>query len=144
MATIETLPAHLNTLSPTDWEKLFSLLPEIAATKEFGWFKGGEKREDGTVTFPYQVQAEIVNKTVKAITSLDIMPVFDWMKWAEGIQMLNDENYDYSKQDAVTLCKLFTVAIRGDRFNEGFLVDIFQQGVMSEIIRALQKRVQEQ
>ena len=46
MIELENLQEHLKSLKADDWERLFSLLPEIEATKKFGEVVG----------FPFLVQ----------------------------------------------------------------------------------------
>ena len=45
---------------------------------------------------------------------------------------------DFNMLDTVTLCKLFTVIIRTDHFNEGFLIGNFADDTIQKVIFALQ------
>lgn len=139
MIELEKLQEHLSTLTTNDWNKLFSLLPEIETTKKFGEVKGGEELENGSFTFPYWSSSEIVNKVFQIIHELDIVPAFDWTSWAEGKSILNDQDFNYSKLDTITLCKLLTTIVRTDRFNDGFFVLNFENGVILKIIKAIKQ-----
>ena len=137
MAELEELPNHLSKLKPEDWNKLFNLIPEMEATKKFGELIIDQKGKDGVFQFPYYVNDEVVDRFIDIAYKLGIVPDFDWMDWKEGKKFLNNPKHDFTKLDAITLCKLLTVIIRADRFNEGFLVQNFQNGVIPNIINAL-------
>lgn len=141
MIDLELLPKHLATLRPDDWAKLFELLPIIERTKKFGEVKGGEKLEDGSMTFPYWNSSEIVDKTFDVIGELNLKPIFDWTTWREGKSILNDDHFNYSKLDTITLCKLFTLIIRADRFDDGVMISCFENGIFTEIIKGLKKNI---
>jgi ADP-ribosylglycohydrolase len=141
MIDLEQLQKHLATLRYGDWAKLFDLLPVIERTDKFGEVKGGEKLENGFMTFPYWNSSEIVDKTFDVIDELNLNPIFDWTSWKEGKSILNDNYFNYSELDSITLCKLFTTIIRADRFNDGFMISCFENGIFSKIIKGLQKNI---
>jgi hypothetical protein len=138
---LSKLPEHLRALKSEDWAKLFDLLKESSSVKQFGELKGMEKLQQENSTFPYYINAAVVDKFLKVVRELDIVPDFDWPGWKEGKEILNDEMQDYEKLDEVTLCKLFTVIIRSDRFNEGYLAGSFNDGTVQKIIGALKNKV---
>ncbi len=139
MIELEKLQEHIRTLTTNDWDGLFSLLPEIEATKKFGELKSGEKLEDGSLIFPYWSSSKIVDKVFELIHELDIVPVFDWTSWDEGKSILNNQDFNYSNLDTITLCKLLTTIVRADRFNDGFFVLNFENGVIPKIIKAIKQ-----
>lgn len=138
---MEKFSEHLKTITPEDWEKLFSLLPQIENSKKFGEERDGTIH-DGALTFPFWVPYAIVDKTFNIISKLDICPIFDWTSWEEGETILTTKDFDYSKIDTITLCKLLTTIIRADRFNDGFLICCFEDGIMTQIIKGLKNNVQ--
>lgn len=119
--------------------RLFSLLPEIEATKKFGEVEGGEQTEDGSFTFPYWSSSEIVDKVFQLIHELNLVPAFDWKSWDEGKSILNNQDFNYSNLDTITLCKLLTTIVRADRFNDGFFVLNFENRVIPKIIKAIKQ-----
>jgi len=143
MIEIEKFSSYINLLSLKDWERLFTLKQEIKATKKFGTLCGNEKVDSGVFTLPYWQRSEIVEKTVNVISSLQLTPVFDWGAWSEGKDILFNGNFDYNTLDTITLCKLLTTLIRADRFNEGFLISCFQNGIVLKIIIALENNVKQ-
>ena len=141
MIELEKYYAHIQSLKPNDWNRLFELLPKIEATEKFGEWKGGEELDDGSFTMPYCEWNEIIREVVHTFNELNLLVKFDWVNWTEGKTILNNKDFDYSKLDTVTLCKLFTTIIRADRFNEGGLILCFNNGIVSNIIKAMQQNI---
>jgi Family of unknown function (DUF6508) len=139
MSELENFQEHIRKLTTNDWDRLFSLLPEIEATKKFGEVKGGEQLENGSFTFPYWSSSEIVDKVFHLIHELSLVPAFDWTSWNEGKSILNSQEFNYSTLDTITLCKLLTTIVRTDRFNDGFFVLNFENGVIPKIIKAIKQ-----
>lgn len=141
MIELEKLSEHIESITPDKWYTLFELLPEMERTKKYSELKGGEKIADKTYLMPYIEPSEIVSKFHTIIYKLDLVPVFDWSVWEEGRTILKDEDYDFNQLDIITLCKLLTVIVRADRFNEGFLVSNFENGIVPKIINAIKEKV---
>src|SRR5277367_3982348 len=106
MVKQENLSTHLASLTPAQWNSLFSLLPQIKASKKFGRLVGAQKMNDGSFTFPYWSEDEIVSRFFNTSYMLGIVVVFDWSAWQDGIDILNNPNTDYTEYDLPTLCKL--------------------------------------
>src|SRR5690606_4718605 len=139
MIELEKLQEHIQKLKTSDWDRLFMLLPEIEATRKFGEVKDGEKLKDGSITFPYWNSYEIVGTVFHLIHELNLIPNFDWTSWDKGKAILKSQEFDYSDLDTITLCKLLTTIVRADRFNDGFLVMNFENGVVAKIIKAIKQ-----
>ncbi|HMP31548.1 MAG TPA: DUF6508 domain-containing protein [Saprospiraceae bacterium] len=137
MIDLDNFDLHLLSIIRSDWFKLFDLLPEIEAAESFGTLKSGQVQQDDTISFPYWEASDLVDKALQQIFDLKLMPVFDWAAWDEGKSLLKNPTFDCTSLNTRTLCKLLTVIIRADRYNEGFLVTNFENGVMLKIIRAL-------
>src|ERR1035437_6185406 len=135
MIDLEKFPKHLSSLYKSEWDKLFNLLPEIEHTGSFGKISSSEK------TFPHWDSSEMVDKTLNVIYELNLLPNFDWSKWKKGRFILNDINSNYEKLDTITLCKLLTIIIRSDRFNEGFLISCFEKNIVAKIVRGLKDNI---
>ena len=141
MTNIKDLPQYLKTITTAQWKALFTFIPEIESTEIFGTTGGGERLEDGSLTFPYWIEAEVVKKTSNELFKLDILPVYDWMKWDEGRSLLNGYT-DFKALDVISLCKLLTIVYRLDRFSEGTIVHYFKSGVMLKILQALKHTIE--
>ncbi|HZG01149.1 MAG TPA: DUF6508 domain-containing protein [Chitinophagales bacterium] len=133
MTPLEELPEHLATLKPTDWQRLFDLLPQIESGKAFLQVAPQPN------TFPPFYNADITDNVIGVCYELGIVPSFDWTTWREGMTILQRSETDFTALDVITLCKLLTVAIRTDRFSDGFIVGLFHQGVMQKIIGSVQR-----
>ncbi|PSJ74868.1 hypothetical protein C7N43_21810 [Sphingobacteriales bacterium UPWRP_1] len=142
MIDLNNFHEHIQALSAHDWDSLFSLLPEIEQTKNFTEPIVHKEAGEGILILPAYSDAEIVSKFMDVVFRLELSPVFDWTSWEEGRQMLSVPNPGFDELDIVTLCKLFTVIIRQNRFFEGFLAFNFENGNIQAIIRSLQKQVQ--
>jgi len=77
MKDLEVFAEHLKTISVEQWETLFVLIPEIDCTSVFGLLIESKQLENGSYTFPYWTETEIITRTSNVIFQLDIMPVFD-------------------------------------------------------------------
>lgn len=135
------IETHLDTLTASDWQRLFDLLPEIARTREFIIPRETMYDEDGRMIWTDDESPEIVYRTESVLYNLGLVPAFDWMSWSEGDALLKNPETRYDALDRVTLCKLITCIVRGDRFCGGFLAECFQQGIMQRILHAMYHRV---
>ncbi len=101
-----------------------------------------DKQIDGSITFPYWENSEVVNRFLDTVHELNIAPNFDWVNWEEGRNILQNKQQDYEHLKTITLCKLLTSIIRADRFSDGFLVGNFENGVIAKIVLSLKHKVQ--
>jgi uncharacterized protein DUF6508 len=142
MIKLENFSQHVESVKPDEWGRLLFLLPEIEQTKIFGVIKGGGvSLEDGSISMPFWENSEIINKFTTAVYELELIPVFDWTSWDEGKLMLNNSSQDFNNLDLITLCKFFTLIIRADRFNEGYLTSNFENGNIAKILKAIKLKV---
>lgn len=141
MTDLDKLPEHLATIEKSGWKQLFDLIGEIERTKKFGELKGGEKLENGSISFPYWEPSVVVDKFWRTVHDLGLVTIFDWPGWDEGKAMLKNEQQDYEQLDVITLCKLITTIIRANRFSDGYLVGNFKNGTILKIIRSLQSKI---
>lgn len=135
MTELKDLPAHLETITKKQWKLLFELLDEAEHTTEFGIDR------DGGNQMPWVEKKEIVTRFFNLVYELGIVTAFAWPKWKKGFTILETEGYDFTQLDKITLCKLITVHVRGDKFSEGNLVRAFESGQMQNILRALKEKV---
>ncbi len=132
---------HLTELTKDDWEKLFQLIPIIDRTKEFSKLIPSKKNPDGTLSMFHKEESSVVDKFRKVAYELGLVFDFYWSNWKQGEDILYNPNQDFKEIDTLTICKLFTVFIRNDRFNEGFLANYFSNGAMLKILRTLKENI---
>lgn len=131
----------INSYTEEDWAPLLELIPGIENTVSFGTCVVGEPDEDGVASFPYYEKAEVVERFLDLVYRMPIVIDFDWGEWDEGREFLNDESFDFDSVDIPTKCKLITVIVRNDRYNEGALVGAFEKGIILEILKSVKEQV---
>lgn len=123
------------------WDSFFDLITKIELTKNFGETKFLEKMPNGIVTFPYTERADVVKEFNDLTYKLRLLIDFEWHRWVEGAEILNNKNSDFDALSLNTLLRLITVMIRADRFHDGYLVKCFEEGIVYKILSALQPKV---
>ena len=73
---------------------------------------------------------------------LDLVIGFNWGRWEEGRKIV--ARGDYKNQNPVTLLKILTAIIRNDRFNDGALIQAFENRTIEKILVELHKQVMSQ
>jgi len=127
------LENHLKTISIPDWDRLFRFIPTLQQKTVFG-------RWEGTDQDPYIVPDAEVEEFFDTIHDLGLMVFFDWTDWTKGKQAWKNKTYDFQQMTLPELCKMITMLIRGDRFNEGLLVESFDRGIMLRILLAIRQK----
>lgn len=128
---------HLLTFERKNWDRLFRLLPEIEKATVFGELKGGSELNDGSIQMPFWSRSKIADDFLVVFHSINLSVIFDWASWKEGKNILNQKDVDLNKLDTLTLCKLLTTIVRADRFNDGYLISCFENGIVPKIIKAI-------
>lgn len=123
------------------WLDFFELIRDIEKTNVFGVTKFLEKTEDGTWVLPFTQPFPVVKEFNDRAYELGIIIDFEWHRWPEGGQMLNDINTDFDALSIESLLKLITVMVRADRFHDGYLVTCFEEGYVLAILQALQPKI---
>lgn len=139
MIELEKLPKHLQTIKKEDWDKLFAFIPKLEGTTNFSELIIGEKHEDGSFDFPHIENSSLTSELINLIYKMDLAPVFDYMDWKEGEEMIRQQSFE--KMDAVTVCKYFTVMLRKERFMEGFISSCMSQGIVLKLLKHLKQTI---
>ena len=88
---------------------------------------------------PFYSYSEIVMAFYKSLYDENMIKMFDWSKWgSEAKKYLNDP-LKLEKADLPTIQKLFTTIIRADRFNEGLLADMIENGTILNLLVRLEQ-----
>ena len=141
MATTGGNNEKVRALTQVEWQLLFNLIPGIQATEKFAEIEEGETLEDGTVELPYFQPVEIVGDLIDAVITLDLVPGWNWVEWEEGDDILCEPEPNFAKHKIITLCKLLTMIVRADEFDEGFLVTNLEDGTVLNILKALKRKI---
>lgn len=141
---LENLKTHIDTLSQSDWDKIFELIPKIEGQTQFGEDHFGEELPNGSIRFFHAWDsAPVVDETYFILSELNLVPIYDWSAWEEGHQFLHNKETDFTTLDLISLFKLFTIMIRKDRFSDGYMVLCFESGAVLKIIKAIKEQIVE-
>lgn len=142
MIELENFQEYLKTIKLNDWNKLFDLIEIIEKTKNFGELVFPENLKENEFGLPYWIANEIVEKFLEVVYELNLIIVFNWTKWKEGAEILNNKEQNFENYDIITLCKLITAIVRSDRFCDGNLVGNFENKNIEKILRALKNKLE--
>ncbi len=108
-------------------------------------FKAGERdkpkvEQRGVLVMPGLNYAGQVGEFVHACYDAGlILKDFDWQAWIDVAMSYVDRAERVDGADFKTLCKLLTAHIRGDRFTEGHLLEMFENGHIVRLLRRLKE-----
>ncbi len=135
MILLEEFEHHLEKKSSKDWNELFDFIPKIESTEKFGAVISENS------FMPYVKKEPIVEAFLSFLIQYQWLPVFEWISWQAGKEILNSPDFDLNRISIKELFMLFTTIYRLDRFNEGFLVGKFEDGTILLILSSLRKKV---
>ena len=141
MKELDTFSDYLSELTKEKWDSLFELIPEIENTTEFGAVKGGDMISGGLLHMPHYRPTPVVRKFLKIVQELQLAPVFEWTAWKAGKKIIQESDSKISKLNLEDTCKLFTIIIREDRLNDGFLGVCFENGTVLKILKHIKEIV---
>jgi hypothetical protein len=118
---------------------LAALLPRLeaeGAEASFGTWVASAERTAGVLTMPYVDYGELEH-AFHAATAGWVRPDIDWMAWGEtdDALALRRDPERLARATTEDLAHLLTTLVRGDRFNEGMLLDAFRDGLLARIAR---------
>lgn len=137
---------------PTDYERkprpdptreqlqsLLRYLPLFEDPKfKFGEWVSPQMREDGTLGVGYYVFSDQATQFMTTFRENKILLPFDWPAWSRRAVEYASDPDRVAKANLLTLRKLLTTHIRGERFFEGHLETIFECGHLTAILRRLE------
>ena len=89
--------------------------------------------------FPYYSMSREVMDFIEALSDQEIIFSFDWPSWQEeAVQYVSDPGA-VEQADLLTLRKLLTLHVRKDRFVEGHLAHMLEDGHITAVLRQLNK-----
>jgi len=135
---------QVDRISKSDWISLVSFIPEIERSKGFGSFEEGKEIAEN-FRFNYSFnQSSIVGKFIDLVYEKQIIFSFDWMEWKEGEAILNNKNTNFMELDLYTLNKLIIAIVRNDKFSDGYLIRMFDEGVILKILYSIKSIILEE
>jgi hypothetical protein len=104
----------------------------------FGEWEDSKEHEPGVWSMPYVTYGPTALEFQRAAGGHGwVRPDIDWTKWAESAEArrLIDDPSLVATATARQLAQLLTTIIRGDRFNEGNMLNAFNSGHLTAIAR---------
>lgn len=121
-------------------QALANFVPVFTASGfQFGTWHSSPPDASGTITLPFCFLGHDADEFVEMAYRLKwVRPsTFQWPDWMNRpeAKALMDSPDRIAAATPDQLEKLLTVHIRGDRFNEGLLLSVFESGVLTAIVR---------
>ena len=131
MTASDELQARLTALA-----KLVPRLEADGAEAAFGVWVASRESKPGVWTMPYVEYGELEH-AFHAATAGWVRPDIDWTAWAntDDALALQRDPARLGRATPEDLAHLLTTIVRGDRFNEGMILDAFQSGLLARIAR---------
>lgn len=122
--------------NPVSAKQIDAILPYRDAFEQMG-FKCGEWPDASESVIPHFDQSDPVEAFIQALYDNGWVESFDWGEWQETAKQFVDQPELLASADLETIRKLFTTHVRKDRFCEGHLAAMFENGHIVAILRRL-------
>lgn len=125
-------------LLPITAKQIDALLPFLGRFEAAGFSAGTWNAPEGQ--FPWFDFNEVVTEFQQVLYDNGwVTPAFDWTEWQESAEKFVDSPKKIEKADATTIQKLLTTHSRKDRFCEGHLAAMFENGHIVALLRRLRQ-----
>lgn len=125
-------------LVPINNKQIDAILPFLDRFEAVNFSAGTEKMPEGQ--FPLFDFAEVAKEFHEALYDNGwVSPAFDWTEWQDSAKQFVDSPKLIEKVDATTIQKLLTTHSRKDRFCEGHLAAMFENGHVIALLRRLRE-----
>jgi hypothetical protein len=115
-----------------------AVLPFLDRFEAAGFEAGAWNSPPGRL--PWFVYAEAVTEFQAALYDNGwVAPSFDWMEWQDTAREYVGSPDRIESADAETIQRLFTTHVRKERFCEGHLAAMFENGHIVALLRRLQE-----
>jgi len=122
---------------PPTLEKIDAIMPFLDKFEEVEFSAGNRKIEEGH--FPWFNFDEVVMEFVQILYDNDwVTPNFDWTEWQESAKQYVESPKMIESANTMTSQRLLTTHARADRFCEGHLASMFENGHLLALLRRLQ------
>ncbi|MBN2003837.1 MAG: hypothetical protein JXA21_10805 [Anaerolineae bacterium] len=122
-------------------EQLDAILHFLPIFEQSGYAFGEWYEAEGQ--FPHFVMNTDVSDFIHTLYEQEIAISFDWSNWKEAASRYVSEPGALEKADLLTVRKLLTAHVRADRFIEGHLAGVLENGHIIAVLRRL-KTIREQ
>ena len=124
-------------VKPIKPEQIDALIPFLDKFEEAGFSAGDWKVDEGP-SVPWFIFDKSVMEFIEVLYGNDwVTPEFDWGEWQESATRYIESREMVESADAVTIQKLLTTHVRADRFCDGHLASMFENGHIVAVLRRL-------
>ena len=125
-------------MSPVTGKHIDAILPFLEQFEEAGFSVGTWHNKPGVM--PWLNFTEVVLEFQQILYANDwVTPKVDWVEWQDVAEEYVDSPEKIKSADVVTVQKLFTTHVRKDRFCEGHLASMFENGHIVALLRRLKE-----
>jgi hypothetical protein len=129
-------------LLPITAQQIDALLPFLDRFAAADFSAGSWNAPDGQL--PWFSFSEVAADFQRALYDNGwVTPAFNWTAWQQSARRFVDSPRKIERADATTIQKLFTTHVRAERFCEGHLAAMFENGHIAALLRRL-KAIREQ
>ncbi|TWT78879.1 hypothetical protein CA13_02760 [Planctomycetes bacterium CA13] len=124
-------------MTPVTVEQIDSLVPFLEPFAANGFVAGEWQGRAGQ--FPWFDFVDVVDEFLQALYRQNwVSPECNWTEWQDTANTFMEEPSKIETADAQTIRKLFTTHVRANRFCEGHLASMFENGHIVLLLRRLQ------
>jgi hypothetical protein len=137
----DTIASHLDTISESEWHKLFRLADNMELSLNGGLLK--ELRDKGIMRYEWWSSSKEIPEIIKLnklLHELGLIVSFDWTSWKHGQTLIQEGIKETDEIDLVNLCKLLTMIVRADRFNDSTLYQQVIGGNVLTILKMIERK----
>lgn len=125
---------NINLITDEDIRTLLAYIPYFESENNFGEYA---KFENGSVG--NSILSEKASDFMRACYDHHFVQPFDWSKWAEKNYTLSHEGKDIDTLNLEGIGKLLTTHCRTDRFCDGHLLNVMENGQILRILTRLKQ-----
>lgn len=118
-------------------EQIDAIVPFLDQFEAAGFSAGSWRNEPGH--FPWFDFDEVVMQFYQALYGNGWVEPFDWTEWQDTASQYVNSPGLIDSADSETVQKLFTTHVRADRFCEGHLASMFENGHIVALLRRLKQ-----
>ena len=130
----------IESLSPTKWAELTALVDQMDSHEgSFGSWVLPKQIDQNTMALGYTTMGPLLEKVYDFAYAHGFILPFDWMNWleTEGEQTRINPTDQLSRRTLNETLGLITAVFRSDRFNEGALLEAFDNRTIPTLFRHL-------
>lgn len=125
--TLQDMPVYLETVKESQWEMLFRFIPlfETLTREDIEY-------DHDWASIP-KIESEY-HRFFELVYDLKLIVQYNWSFWSYNERMIAGDA-DLSEFSPIELCMMLTRIVRGDRFNQNYLVGCIVDGTIPNILK---------